>query len=199
MGAAPKHVAADASATESSCVHAHIQSSAKCSIDGREAASGTAPIFNVIAHGLLMQYAFVFHQLQLSSFAFATIAQLLVLAARTLGSELQPLQVACSHMQDDLLECLSQSQADELDLWHDRHLLRQRLRQLEAKAVLRQETSDQLDSTLQQLLTGLQAARAAKVRPLLPVTCTFSHEVEMSRSLQHCQLFSCSAAVFITV
>ena len=65
-------------------------------------------------------------------------------------------------MQNNLSDSLWQSQTDGLDVRHERHLLQITL---EAEAVIQQETSDQLDSTVQQLLTDLQAARAANVSP----------------------------------
>lgn len=68
-------------------------------------------------------------------------------------------------MQDYLSDRLWESQADELDVWHERHLLRKSIRQLEAEAVVQQKISDQLDSTVQQLLTDLQAVRTANVSP----------------------------------
>ena len=100
-------------------------------------------------------------------------------------------------MQDYLSDRLWQSQADELDMWHERHLLRKSIRQLEAEAVVQQETSDQLDSTVQQLLTDLQAVKTANVSPssfLSHALLTFLLHMKFIAkqcSTQPCQLLSC--------
>lgn len=56
----------------------------------------------------------------------------------------------------------------------DCHMLQHRLRQLEADTVDGQRISDQLEATVQQLLTDLQAARTAKVCPSFLSSCTMA-------------------------
>lgn len=62
-------------------------------------------------------------------------------------------------MQDHKWKCLLQAQSSE------RYMLQQRVCQLEADALNGRRISDQLEGTVQQLLTDLQAARTAKVCP----------------------------------
>lgn len=65
-------------------------------------------------------------------------------------------------MQDHGWKCLVQTQTS---VRRECHMLQHRVCQLEAAAVDGQRTSDQLQGTVQQLLTDLQAARTAKVCP----------------------------------
>lgn len=97
-------------------------------------------------------------------------------------------------MQDQRWKYLVQTQTD---VRRDRYMLQHRVRQMEADAVDGQRNSDQLESTVQQLLTDLQAARTAKVCSSFLSHCTVAFPVwlELQRDAMlaaQCSIIRCS-------
>ena len=64
-------------------------------------------------------------------------------------------------MYDYVVEC----QQSSFDVWHERHVLRQAVRHLEADNFAMQDNNDDLLNAVQKLLQDVQAANATKVHP----------------------------------